>query len=338
MFLRSLFAKRMKDSGALEEQREPGWKLFGKVPHNELSTKDSRKIQKVRSHTCTHTRSVKKSKCNGPDFWVFFMEKGYTKIVNIYFLYSVYFIMHIEYCPTHLNGPHKCDVGSSLTRKVLWCADFKLKAEIHIRFAQVFALMCFWWYQSQIWTVCRFWTVVQSVLYVWAQTLMSRLSISNLLDTFSQFKKTLFLFVMCLFGVKMCRETLSSHDCLHFCFSAVRNHFNSEIFTFKDLFIYVLDLLILIHYAWTNQMQSYDIVVNGALFPVYRLALGNLNPLIQPLRVHLDFTHIQVLPLSLAFVLCRCNWILGYWVTGLELLDYLGSVAVAYRKRWVRLS
>lgn len=68
MFVRSLFAKRMKDTGALEEQREPGWKLFGKVPHNELSTKDSKKIQKVRSHTCSHTRSFKKSKCNVPDF------------------------------------------------------------------------------------------------------------------------------------------------------------------------------------------------------------------------------------------------------------------------------
>lgn len=53
IFVRSLFAKRMKDTGALEEQRERGWKLFAKGPHNELSTKDSRKIQKVRSHTCT---------------------------------------------------------------------------------------------------------------------------------------------------------------------------------------------------------------------------------------------------------------------------------------------
>lgn len=67
-------------------------------------------------------------------------------------------------------------------------------------------------------------------------------------------------------------------------------------------------------------------------------ALGNSNPLIQPLCVHLDFTHIQLLPLSLAFVLCSCNGRLGYWVTGLELLDYLGSVAVAYRKRLVKIS
>uniref|UniRef100_A0A671NQT2 TBC1 domain family member 14-like n=1 Tax=Sinocyclocheilus anshuiensis TaxID=1608454 RepID=A0A671NQT2_9TELE len=63
-FHKSLFAKRMKEAGVLEEQREPGWKLFGKVPHKELSTKDSRKMQKVRSHTCTHTRSYKRSKCN----------------------------------------------------------------------------------------------------------------------------------------------------------------------------------------------------------------------------------------------------------------------------------
>uniref|UniRef100_A0A8C1C255 TBC1 domain family member 14 n=1 Tax=Cyprinus carpio carpio TaxID=630221 RepID=A0A8C1C255_CYPCA len=64
IFVRSLFAKRMKDTGAQEEQREPGWKLFGIVPHKELSVKDSRKMQKVYSHTCTHTRSHKKSKCN----------------------------------------------------------------------------------------------------------------------------------------------------------------------------------------------------------------------------------------------------------------------------------
>ncbi|KTF76962.1 hypothetical protein cypCar_00020438 [Cyprinus carpio] len=45
-FHKSLFAKTVKETGALEEQREPGWKLFGKVPHKELSTKGSRKMQK----------------------------------------------------------------------------------------------------------------------------------------------------------------------------------------------------------------------------------------------------------------------------------------------------
>lgn len=86
-------------------------------------------------------------------------------------------------------------------------------------------------------------------------------------------------------------------------------------------------------------LQScYDIVVNRALFPMYRettglqCALGNLNPLIQPPCVHLDFTYLQLLPLSLFFVLCSCNGRLRYWVTGLELLFYLGFVAVACRK------
>lgn len=48
--VRSLFTKRMKDTGALEGQREPGWKLFGKVPLKEGPPKDPRRIQKVRSH------------------------------------------------------------------------------------------------------------------------------------------------------------------------------------------------------------------------------------------------------------------------------------------------
>ncbi|XP_030635567.1 TBC1 domain family member 14 [Chanos chanos] len=45
-FNRSLFAKKVKDSRALEGQREPGWKLFGKVPLKESSIKDPKKIQK----------------------------------------------------------------------------------------------------------------------------------------------------------------------------------------------------------------------------------------------------------------------------------------------------
>uniref|UniRef100_A0A8C4IC23 TBC1 domain family, member 14 n=1 Tax=Dicentrarchus labrax TaxID=13489 RepID=A0A8C4IC23_DICLA len=42
---RSLFARRVKDS-RLVEQRDPGWKLFGKVPPREGPTKDSKRIQK----------------------------------------------------------------------------------------------------------------------------------------------------------------------------------------------------------------------------------------------------------------------------------------------------
>ncbi|XP_050970830.1 TBC1 domain family member 14 isoform X1 [Labeo rohita] len=70
-FHKSLFAKRMKDTGALEEQREPGWKLFGKVPHKELSTKDSRKIQKEyerRSEQSSGSISPKKNVRRNLDF------------------------------------------------------------------------------------------------------------------------------------------------------------------------------------------------------------------------------------------------------------------------------
>uniref|UniRef100_A0A673M236 TBC1 domain family member 14-like n=1 Tax=Sinocyclocheilus rhinocerous TaxID=307959 RepID=A0A673M236_9TELE len=71
IFVRSLFAKRMKEAGALEEQREPGWKLFGKVPHKELSTKDSRKIQKEyerRSGQSSSSISPKKNVKRNLDF------------------------------------------------------------------------------------------------------------------------------------------------------------------------------------------------------------------------------------------------------------------------------
>lgn len=44
--LRSLFARRVKD-GRPVEQRDPGWKLFGKVPPREGPIKDPKKIQKV---------------------------------------------------------------------------------------------------------------------------------------------------------------------------------------------------------------------------------------------------------------------------------------------------
>ncbi|XP_071334186.1 TBC1 domain family member 14 isoform X2 [Trachinotus anak] len=42
---RSLFARRVKDSRPVE-QRDPGWKLFGKVPPREGPIKDPKKIQK----------------------------------------------------------------------------------------------------------------------------------------------------------------------------------------------------------------------------------------------------------------------------------------------------
>lgn len=63
-FHRSLFAKRMKDTGAREGQLEPGWKLFGKVPHKELSTKDSRKIPKEYERRSGHTSNSTSPKKN----------------------------------------------------------------------------------------------------------------------------------------------------------------------------------------------------------------------------------------------------------------------------------
>ncbi|XP_035531297.1 TBC1 domain family member 14 isoform X1 [Morone saxatilis] len=45
LFNKSLFARRVKDSRPVE-QRDPGWKLFGKVPPREGPTKDSKRIQK----------------------------------------------------------------------------------------------------------------------------------------------------------------------------------------------------------------------------------------------------------------------------------------------------
>ncbi|KAM3857834.1 TBC1 domain family member 14 [Diretmus argenteus] len=44
-FNRSLFAKKVKDNWSVE-QRDPGWKLFGKVPLREGPAKDPKKIQK----------------------------------------------------------------------------------------------------------------------------------------------------------------------------------------------------------------------------------------------------------------------------------------------------
>ncbi|XP_076580905.1 TBC1 domain family member 14 isoform X1 [Chaetodon auriga] len=46
LFNRSLFARRVKDNSRPVEQRDPGWKLFGKVPPREGPTKDPKKIQK----------------------------------------------------------------------------------------------------------------------------------------------------------------------------------------------------------------------------------------------------------------------------------------------------
>ncbi|XP_067258279.1 TBC1 domain family member 14 isoform X2 [Chanodichthys erythropterus] len=62
--LTNFFHRRMKDTGALEGQREPGWKLFGKVPHKELSTKDSRKIQKEYERRSEHTSNSTSPKKN----------------------------------------------------------------------------------------------------------------------------------------------------------------------------------------------------------------------------------------------------------------------------------
>ncbi|XP_034532129.1 TBC1 domain family member 14 [Notolabrus celidotus] len=45
LFNRSLFARRVKDSRPVEP-RDPGWKLFGKVPPRETQTKDPKRIQK----------------------------------------------------------------------------------------------------------------------------------------------------------------------------------------------------------------------------------------------------------------------------------------------------
>uniref|UniRef100_A0A3Q1CVE3 Rab-GAP TBC domain-containing protein n=1 Tax=Amphiprion ocellaris TaxID=80972 RepID=A0A3Q1CVE3_AMPOC len=45
LFTRSLFSRRAKESRSVE-QRDPGWKLFGKVPPREGPIKDPKKIQK----------------------------------------------------------------------------------------------------------------------------------------------------------------------------------------------------------------------------------------------------------------------------------------------------
>lgn len=45
LFNRSLFARRVKDTRPVEH-RDPGWKLFGKVPPRESPVKDPKKIQK----------------------------------------------------------------------------------------------------------------------------------------------------------------------------------------------------------------------------------------------------------------------------------------------------
>lgn len=46
--LRSLFARRVKENQPVD-QKDPGWKLFGKVPLRESPLKDPKKIQKVES-------------------------------------------------------------------------------------------------------------------------------------------------------------------------------------------------------------------------------------------------------------------------------------------------
>ncbi|XP_057191462.1 TBC1 domain family member 14 [Triplophysa rosa] len=69
-FHRSLFTKRMKDTGALEGQREPGWKLFGKVPLKEGPPKDPRRIQKEyeTSGETGHSTSPQKNVRRNLDF------------------------------------------------------------------------------------------------------------------------------------------------------------------------------------------------------------------------------------------------------------------------------
>ncbi|XP_051536074.1 TBC1 domain family member 14-like isoform X1 [Myxocyprinus asiaticus] len=67
-FYRSL--RRKNDTGAPEGQREPGWKLFGKVPPKEVSTKNPRKIQKEyeRSGHTGNPTSPKKNVRKNLDF------------------------------------------------------------------------------------------------------------------------------------------------------------------------------------------------------------------------------------------------------------------------------
>lgn len=45
LFNRNLFSRRVKESQSLQ-QRDPGWKLFGKVPPREVPVKDAKRIQK----------------------------------------------------------------------------------------------------------------------------------------------------------------------------------------------------------------------------------------------------------------------------------------------------
>ncbi|XP_036407833.1 TBC1 domain family member 14 isoform X2 [Megalops cyprinoides] len=67
---RSLFARKVKDQRPLE-QREPGWKLFGKVPLREGSTKEPKKTQKeyeTRSGRSGNPPSPKQSVRKNLDF------------------------------------------------------------------------------------------------------------------------------------------------------------------------------------------------------------------------------------------------------------------------------
>lgn len=47
-----MFARRVKQPGDVE-QKDPGWKLFGRVPPRDGPTKDPRNIQKVDARTLT---------------------------------------------------------------------------------------------------------------------------------------------------------------------------------------------------------------------------------------------------------------------------------------------
>ncbi|TNN28578.1 TBC1 domain family member 12 [Liparis tanakae] len=56
-----MFARRVKDSRPAE-QRDPGWKLFGKIPPREGAAKDPKRIQKSDRHD-DHTRDLTESTC-----------------------------------------------------------------------------------------------------------------------------------------------------------------------------------------------------------------------------------------------------------------------------------
>lgn len=170
-----------------------------------------------------------------------------------------------------------------------------------------------WWSQSQILASLQNWTIRVDRFCSLVYDFQSE-----------DIKNAWFLLVMSLW----CPLMTAWYTC-----SAGRYCFNSETFTFFTSFRFFIMHESIKCRVMIVLWKGLCFLRTGLLF-----ASGHLNPLIQPSRVHLDFIHIQLLPLSLVFVLCSCNRSLGYWVTGSELLLYLGSVAVAYWKRWVKIS